>query len=149
MKLYYVMHWDDEDPCWSDLEFASFNKTDCVNWIRDNWDSFYSGGWDEDEDELPLFIEDFDENEIAQELSLKICETEIKAKCDKKSVNYQEGYEEGYKKGLEENKPEAKPIEKIKDLINENQITKEEREKYELTKNCLGAIKLLIEKAGL
>jgi hypothetical protein len=149
MKLYYVMHWDNEDPSWSDIEYASLDKTKCVDWIKNNWDSFYSGDWDEDDEDLPCFIEDFDEEEIAYELAIKIKETDLEMDFDKDSINYHEGYDAGYKKCMEENKPEDKPLSKIKGIIDENQMTKKEREKYDLTKNCLGAIKLLIEKAGL
>lgn len=68
---WYVIHIDYEDPDWSDVQFIGKNKKSCISWIKKNFYDYIDGGWD-DEDELPSFIEEFNEDEAQQQLKLFI-----------------------------------------------------------------------------
>lgn len=82
MKLFYVMHYDLEDPTWAGVEFMDLDKKKCKQWIKENFWDYYEGDqpdWDKNptakdlDDYTPDFIKDFDEDEILNELRLEIC----------------------------------------------------------------------------
>ena len=76
------MHYDVEDPTFSDVAFMDLDKRKCVQWIKDSFWDYYDGeqpNWDSDlsvkdvEDYMPDYIKNFDEDEILRELKLEIC----------------------------------------------------------------------------
>ena len=85
MNLFYVMHYDVEDPTWSDVEFMDLDKKKCEQWIKENFWDYYEGDqpdWglnlstEDVEEYIPDYIKDFDEDEILRELKLEICSYE-------------------------------------------------------------------------
>lgn len=82
-KLFVVIHYDYEDPDWSDVEFIGLSDDGCYKFIDENFEDYYSDEWDEDEDgefeskemgkdwiksELHLEIKELDESAISDSL---------------------------------------------------------------------------------
>lgn len=82
-KLFVVIHYDYEDPDWSDVEFIGLSDDECYKFIDENFEDYYSDEWDEDEDgefeskemgkdwiksELYLEIKELDEGAISDSL---------------------------------------------------------------------------------
>ena len=82
-KLFVVIHYDYEDPDWSDVEFIGLSDDECYKFIDENFEDYYSDEWDEDEDgefeskkmgkdwiksELHLEIKELDESAISDSL---------------------------------------------------------------------------------
>lgn len=82
-KLFVVMHYDYEDPDWSDIEFVGLSDDECYKFIDENFEDYYSDEWDEDEEgefeskemgkdwiksELHLEIKELDEGVISDSL---------------------------------------------------------------------------------
>lgn len=80
-KLFVVVHYDYEDPDWSDVEFIGLSDDECYKFIDENFEDYYSDEWDEDEDG------EFDSKEMGKdwlktELHLEIKELEESAISD-------------------------------------------------------------------
>lgn len=82
-KLVAVMHYDYEDPDWSEVVFIGLSDDECYKFIDENFEDYYSDEWDEDEDgefeskemgkdwiksELHLEIKELDEGIISDSL---------------------------------------------------------------------------------
>lgn len=82
-KLFVVIHYDYEDPDWSDVKFIGLSDDECYKFIDENFDGYYSDEWDEDEygefeskemgkdwikSELHLEIKELDESAISDSL---------------------------------------------------------------------------------
>lgn len=74
-KLFVVMHYDYEDPDWSDVEFIGLSKDECYDWIDDNYDEFLDYEWDEDDDGA-FIARALGDNWLKTELHLEIKELE-------------------------------------------------------------------------
>lgn len=49
-KLFVVMNYDYEDPDWSSVEFIGLSEDECYKFIDENFEDYYPGEWDEEED---------------------------------------------------------------------------------------------------
>ena len=77
------MHYDVEDPTFSDVQFMDLDKKKCEQWIKENFWDYYEGDQpdldlpaEDIEEYIPDYIKDFDEDEILRELKLEICSYE-------------------------------------------------------------------------
>lgn len=74
-QLFVVMHYDYEDPDWSDVEFIGTLEDECYDWIDDHYDEFLDYEWDEDEDGA-FIAKNMGENWLKTELHLEIVNLE-------------------------------------------------------------------------
>ena len=79
-KLFVVIHYDYEDPDWSDIEFIGTSKDECYDWIDENFDDYLDYEWDEDED--GVFSSRGDDDWLKSELHLEIKELDESAISD-------------------------------------------------------------------
>lgn len=49
-NFYYVMHYDYEDPDWSDIMFIGLSEDECYEYIDAYFEDYYEDEWDEEED---------------------------------------------------------------------------------------------------
>ena len=66
------MHYDYEDPDWSNVEFIGTSKDECYDWIDRNFQDFLDYEWDEAED--GVFSSRQDDKWLKSELHLEIVE---------------------------------------------------------------------------
>lgn len=92
MKVFYVIHYDIEDPEWTDLEFAATTREACEQWIKDNWRDYAEDPDEECEDvdesdrdadspevdNAPEYISEFYEDDIKEKLHLGINDINVK-----------------------------------------------------------------------
>ncbi len=80
-NLFVVMHYDYEDPDWSEVEFLGLSEEECLEYINKYFEDYLRYDWDEEEvfdakslgenwikEELRLEIKELDPTKISQSL---------------------------------------------------------------------------------
>ena len=80
-KIFIVIHYDYEDPDWSDVDFIGLSDDECYKFIDENFEYYYEDEWDEDEDVL-FESKEMGKDWIKSELHLEIKELEEGAISD-------------------------------------------------------------------
>lgn len=80
-KLFVVVHYDYEDPDWSNVEFIGLSDDECYKFIDENFEDYYWDEWDKEEFgefESKVMGKDF----LKKELHLEIKELKESAISD-------------------------------------------------------------------
>lgn len=69
--LFAVMHYDYEDPDWSGVKFIGLSEDECYKFIDENFEDYYSGEWNEEE-EGPFETKEMGKDWLKTELHLEV-----------------------------------------------------------------------------
>lgn len=68
--LFAVMHYDYEDTDWSRVVFLGLSGDDCYKFIDENFEDYYEGEWDEEDE--PLNSKEVGKHWLKTELHLEV-----------------------------------------------------------------------------